>query len=128
MPALADESTQAAVATDPFAAQYTAMTKQILLSGMELERFNLQYRLATIRQPKSRAWRYSAAQEAEAGGLLAFEIIGDKQFGQGRSNPMRVGQSALHGGLKLATVSLPTRHRGWCRLWSGADVKPVAGP
>jgi hypothetical protein len=84
---------------DEFSASYKDLTKQALLAGIELERFNLNYRLQSVKQPKWRALRYSVAQEMGPGGILAFEIVGDKQFGQGRKNPARVSQSALRGAL-----------------------------
>ena len=85
--------------SEEFSVTYTALTKQALLSGIELERFNLKYRLASIRQPKWRALRYSIAQEVGSGGILTFEVIGNKEFSVGRKDPAGVSTSALRGGL-----------------------------
>jgi hypothetical protein len=84
---------------DEFSERYRTLTKQALTAGIELERFNLNYSLQSSRQPKWRSLRYSIAQETGAAGILAFESIGDKQFGKGRKNPAGVNQHALRGGL-----------------------------
>jgi hypothetical protein len=86
-------------AADQFTATYSALTKEALIAGIELERFNLNYRLASVKQPKWRTLRYSIGQEAGSAGILAFEVTGDKQFDLGRKNPAKVSQNALRGAL-----------------------------
>jgi hypothetical protein len=97
--ALADENVLTQVAPDRFSERYTAITKEILVGGIELERFNLQYRRACLSEPKWRTLRYAASQEAGAAGLLGYELTADKQLGLGKRNPDKVGESALRGGL-----------------------------
>jgi len=96
--ALPDTTIVAPGASD-FASQYTAITKKILLAGVKLERFSLNYRLETSRRPKFRQLRYIATQEAGAAGGLAFEITGIKQFGIGRKRPLRLSKKDLKAAL-----------------------------
>jgi hypothetical protein len=67
-----------------FSQQYTAITKKILLKGIELERFSLNYRREATKPAKLRTLRYLGAQEGAAGCLLAFEIGAMEQFNHGR--------------------------------------------
>jgi hypothetical protein len=91
---------QVSVETAPVLnSEYTTSTKKILLTGIELERFSLNYRLESAKQPKLRQLRYFLAQEAGSAGGLAFEVTGDAQFGKGRKSPLKISQSALRGAL-----------------------------
>jgi hypothetical protein len=85
-----------------FTEQYSALTKQLLLKGVELERFSLHYRMESCRQPKFRQLRYFLAQETGASAILAFEITAIKQFHTGRTHPLKISKHALHGA--FATV------------------------
>ena len=88
-----------------FSNQYTKLTKDILLAGIELERFSLNFRMESAKQPKFRKLRYFAAQEAGAAGLLAFETTGVDQFGKARKHPLQLNKSALHRALATATTT-----------------------
>jgi hypothetical protein len=102
-----EPAAQAEIAADndvQFSQQYAALTKKVILAGVELERFSLKYRLASTKQPKFRRLRFALAQEAGAAGLLAFEVTGVKQFNEGRNHPLQVNLSALHGALATALV------------------------
>lgn len=85
--------------TSGFSAEYTSCTKKILLAGIELERFSLNYRLESAKQPKFRKVRYFLCQEAGAAGGLAFEATGNDQFGKARRRPLRLDKGALRGAL-----------------------------
>lgn len=92
----------ASLAVDDFSSQYTALTKRILLAGVDLERFSLNYRLETSKRPKFRQLRYFATQEAGAGCGLGFEIASIKEFGIGRKHPLQIDTRVLKGGLITA--------------------------
>ncbi|MBX9686866.1 MAG: hypothetical protein K2X27_09205 [Candidatus Obscuribacterales bacterium] len=87
-----------------FSKSYTELTKKVLLAGIAIERFSLNYRKETAREAKFRKLRFFAAQEAGAGCGLAFEIIGLKQFGLGRKRPLELDKGAVKG----ATVTAMT--------------------
>ena len=87
-----------------FSSQYTVLTKKILMTGVELERFSLNYRLETARRPKLRQLRYFLGQETGAACGLAFEITGVKQFGVGRNHPLQLSKRDLHRALTTAAV------------------------
>jgi hypothetical protein len=101
-PALANVEVGAS-STD-FSDQYTRLTKEILLNGIELERFSLKYRLESAKQPKYRRLRYFLAQEIGSGGGLAFEVTGVDQFRNGRRHPLQISLSALQNSLAAAEV------------------------
>ncbi len=100
--ALALETPPPLSGTAEFSEQYTALTKQILLKGVELERFSLNYRLESVKQPKFRQLRYFLGQETGAASILAFEITAMDQFHTGRTHPLKISKRALHGA--FATV------------------------
>jgi len=99
---------------EDFSQQYTALTKKILLSGIELERFSLNYRMESARQPRFRKLRYFLAQEAGASCGLAFEITGIDQFGTGRRHPLQINQRALRNSLKAAMTGSIIAGSGSC--------------
>lgn len=99
---------------DNFTQQYTAITKQVLLKGVELERFSLNYRREAFKQPKFRRLRYFLTQETGASCILAFEIIADKQFGIRKHHPLRISSSALHGAFTTAMVGAIIAGAGSC--------------
>jgi len=82
-----------------FSRQYTDLTKRILLSAIDIERFALNYRLEGPKQPKLRRLRYFLGQEAGAAGGLAFEVTELDQFGKGRKNPLRIQPKSLQNAL-----------------------------
>jgi hypothetical protein len=88
-----------------FASQYTAISKRILLAGVKLERFSLNYRLETSKRPPLRQVRYVLAQEAGAAGGLAFEITGIKQFGIGRKHPLKLSTKDLKAALLTTGIT-----------------------
>ncbi len=77
------------VSTASWSQEYTDLTKKILLSGIELERYSLNFRLDNGKQPRLRKYRYFLAQETGAACGLAFEIVGIDQFGRGRRRPLQ---------------------------------------
>jgi hypothetical protein len=93
---------QSASGAESFSRQYTGLTKKILLSSIELERFSLNFRLENDRVSRLRQLRYFLGQEAAASCGLAFEIAGDYQFGKGRRHPLKVSRPALHDALAAA--------------------------
>jgi hypothetical protein len=104
-PAASAVSSQVSINDASFSQQYTSLTKKILLTGIELERFSLNYRLNAGKQPRLRKLRYFLAQETGSGGALAFEISGVDQFGTGRNHPLKLSQNVLHGALATALAT-----------------------
>jgi hypothetical protein len=104
-------ASSAAASTDPitstgsFSQQYTQLTKNILLTGIEVERFSLNFRMESAKQPKFRKLRYFVSQEAGSAGGLAFEVTGVDQFGKGRKRPLQIDKRALHGALAATTTT-----------------------
>jgi len=82
--------------------QYSQLTKQILLAGIELERFSLNFRLESAKQPRFRKLRYFLAQETAAATGLGFEIAFMEQAKKGRRRPLQVSKPVLHGALTTA--------------------------
>jgi len=99
---------------DDFSKQYTALTKEVLLAGIELERFSLNYRMESVRQQRFRRLRYFLAQETGASCELAFEATAIKQFGIGRRRPLRVNQRALGNALKAGMTGSIIAGSGSC--------------
>lgn len=99
---LAEDTPVASTAS--WSQEYTDLTKKILLSGIELERYSLNFRLDNGKQPKYRKLRYFLAQETGAACGLAFEIVGIDQFGRGRRRPLQISKPALHGALATVTT------------------------
>jgi hypothetical protein len=100
--------------TESWSQEYTDLTKKILLSGIELERYSLKFRLDNGKQPKFRKLRYFLAQESGASCGLAFEIVGVEQFGKGRRRPLEVSKPALHGALATVTTGSIIAGSGSC--------------
>ena len=82
-----------------FTQQYTALTKQILLTSIELERFSLIYRLKSATPPKYRRLRFFLAQETGASCGLAFQIVAIRNFAIGRKRPLQISKRELHGAI-----------------------------
>ena len=91
--------------SDPGIERYTAITKRLMMSAIELERFSLKYRLESARQPKFRRFRYFLAQETGSAGGLAFEIVSLKQLDIGKSHPLKIDKNQLHGAFTTATTA-----------------------
>jgi hypothetical protein len=102
------------VRNDPYSQEYTDLTKRIELAGIELERFSLNYRTASVHEPRFRRLRFFLMQEAGASGILVFEIVGDKEFAIGRNHPLKVSQRALHGALATAFTTSIIAGSGSC--------------
>lgn len=94
----------ACAADDDFSRRYTQLTKKIMLSGIEMERYSLKYRLANSRQPRFRRLRYFLGQETGAACGLAFEIVDTEETRKGKRNPLKISQPALKRGLTTAMV------------------------
>lgn len=97
--------TSAQESSSSFSQQFTKNTKEILQSGIEIERFSLHFRMESAKQPRFRRLRYFLAQEAGASGLLAFEVTGIDQFGVGRKRPLKLDPRPLRGSLAAATAT-----------------------
>jgi hypothetical protein len=97
-----------------FATEYTAITKRILLSGIELERMGLTYRKEAAKPHTLRLLRYMATQETGAATTLAFEIVADDQFNIGRKRPLRINQHALKGAFTGVMVGSIIAGSGSC--------------
>ena len=96
----------AADGVDPdLVSEYRNITKRLLVAAVELERFSLNFRLESGRQPRWRRLRYFLAQETGAAGIMAFEIIAVDQFNVGRKHPLKIDIGALKGGLRTALVT-----------------------
>jgi hypothetical protein len=85
--------------------QYRDITKRILLQGIEIERFSLNYRLAGGQQPKFRRLRYFLSQEAGAAGGMAFELVATDQLKTGRKRPLKIDTAAIKDSLKASLVT-----------------------
>ena len=99
---------------DDFTTKYTAVTKQIMLCGIEMERFSLHYRLEAAKLSNFRRLRYAAFQETAAGGGLSLEIIADKQFGIGRNHPLRISGDKLRDAFTTAGTTAIIGGSGSC--------------
>jgi hypothetical protein len=69
------QSLTAQTAGGDFSAQYTALTRQILLDSIALERFSLTYRLQNGRISTLQKLIFFGTQQAGSSCGLAFEII-----------------------------------------------------
>lgn len=85
--------------------EYNDLTKEILLTGIDLERFSLNYRLEASKQSVFKYLRYGLAQQAGATGGLAFEVVGVREFDKGRRNPLKVNVPAVNRALKGAEIT-----------------------
>jgi len=88
-----------------FSQRYTAISKKILVAGIQIERFSLNFRLQSAKQPKFRKLRYFAAQESAAAGGLAFEIAAVREFGKGRKRPLQINRAPIKRGLNAAMTT-----------------------
>jgi hypothetical protein len=105
VPAAEDESQSLASSVqNNYSARYTEITKKILLTSIELERFSLNYRLQNCRRSTLRKLVFWGAQEAGAASGMAFEITAVQQFGQGRQKLLRLNKNSLQHGLRAAEV------------------------
>jgi hypothetical protein len=95
-------TTPAATTEDAFSRQYTETTKRILLSGVELERFSLNYRLEKRRPPLWQKLIFFGSQETGASCGLAFEVAGVQQFGRARHKLLAFNSSSVGNGLRAA--------------------------
>ncbi|HEY9758666.1 MAG TPA: hypothetical protein V6C97_26100 [Oculatellaceae cyanobacterium] len=84
--------------------QIAALTRDILLKGIDLSRFLLHYRIESARQPKTRLLRYFLAQEASSSCALAFEILATRQFGNNQSTPLRIDKPLIHRAFNTVLV------------------------
>ncbi len=105
MPPLAVAQEATLESGDSFSQRYTAITKKILLAGIQIERFSLNFRLRSAKQPKFRKLRYFAAQESAAAGGLAFEIAAVREFGKGRRRPLEINKAPLKRSLNAAMTT-----------------------
>jgi hypothetical protein len=94
-----------ALADDPVQEKYKTLTKGILKTGIEMERFSLKYRRDSWKRTKFKRLRFFMAQESAAAGALAFEAVTVDQLNEGRRNPFRIDADALRNGLRAAMVT-----------------------
>lgn len=90
-----------------FSQQYSGITKKILLAGVELERYSLNYRLEHCNRSLVKKAVFFGTQETVAATGLAFEVNGDRQFNRGRHrllsfNKKPVGRSLR--GLEVGSI------------------------
>lgn len=97
-----------------FNGKYSALTKNILLNAIEMERFSLNYRLEAGHQPKFRKLRYFLTQETGSACGLAFEITGLNEFGKGRKRPLTINKGALRTSLGAAMTGSIVAGAGSC--------------
>jgi hypothetical protein len=98
------QSLTAQTAGGDFSAQYTALTRQILLDSIALERFSLTYRLQNGRISTLQKLIFFGTQQAGSSCGLAFEIIADEQFNRARRHPLQLDKGSLKRGLRTAEV------------------------
>jgi tetratricopeptide (TPR) repeat protein len=94
--------------------RYTQLTRQILLTGIELERFSLNYLLETGHQSRLKKIRYFLTQETGASGGLAFEIGTLRQFDVRRNQPGKINDSSLHAELTTDAITSIIAGSGSC--------------
>lgn len=78
--------------------------RQIALELVELDRFNIRYRLGVNRTAAWRKVAYPLAQEGNAAGLMGYTLTGLRQTVRGWNKPALISKSALQNGLASATV------------------------
>lgn len=88
-----------------FKAEYKELSRQVLLDGIALERFSLNYRLEASRQSNLKYLRYGLTQEAGASGGLAFESIAVREFRKARRKPLQLNTKAISRGFKAFEVT-----------------------
>lgn len=113
-PAFAQAPPAPSLSQGNFSAEYTKITKEIMLTGIAMERFSLNFRRETAHQPKFRKLRYFTTQEVGAGGLIAFEVISLKQFDKGRRRPLKINKNALKGATITAMTASIIAGSGSC--------------
>lgn len=90
---------------DQLRTQYRALTKKILLAGIELSRFNLNYRLYGMKRWQPIALQYAVSQEAAASGILTLNIVGTIEGNQGRHDPHNISLHNLRNACKAGAVT-----------------------
>lgn len=108
-----------------FSKEFSTVTKEILLRGIELERFSLNYRLEAGHQPKFRKLRYFLTQETGAACGLAFEITGVNEFGKGRERPLAINKRHLKNSLSAVTTGSIIAGAGSCFELSANVVREI---
>lgn len=105
-PAVASLPAEAVAAKDDnFKSEYKELSRQILLDGIALERFSLNYRLEASRQSNLKYLRYGLTQQAGASGGLAFESIAVREFRKARRRPLQLNTQAISRGFKAFEVT-----------------------
>jgi len=95
---------RAATTGNEFSDRYTGLTKKILLAGIEVERFSLNYRLENAHISNFKKLVFFGTQQAGSSCGLAFEIVADKQFNRGRHRLLSLNVRALQQALRTAEV------------------------
>ncbi len=80
------------------------LTKRILLTGIDLERYTLRFRRDSAQQTYFKRLRFFAMQEAGAACGLAYEIVAVDELREGRKNPLKIDKGHLRKGLTAAMV------------------------
>lgn len=93
-----------ALSSADYASKYAAITKQILLHAIALERTSLEYRKAGVRRPLFNKLVFFGTQEAGAAAGLGFEITANQQFNRARRRLVDLDIDTLGNGLRAAEV------------------------
>lgn len=80
------------------------LDRQIILELVELDRFNIRYRLQVAQRARWRKVVYPLGQEAGAAALTAAVLVGIRQTTRGWNNPGLISKTAIRKSLGSATV------------------------
>jgi hypothetical protein len=80
------------------------LTKRILLTGIDLERYTLRFRRDSAKQTYFKRLRFFMMQEAGAACGMAYEIVAIDELREGRKNPLKIDKGHLRKGLTSALV------------------------
>jgi len=80
------------------------LTKRILLTGIELEKYTLRFRRDSAKQTYFKRLRFFMMQETGAACGLAYEIVAIDELREGRKNPLKIDKGHLRKGLTTALV------------------------
>ena len=102
--AAAGDTLKGGVTVEPTATlpQIDSLTRQILLKEIELERFNLHYKMEAAKQGRWKGWRYSFFGETNAMMGLTGGIIGTAERGSHLRSP-----KAVHTSMQENACTIP---------------------
>lgn len=90
------------------------LTRRILLSMINLERFTLTCRLNRIGHPGLRHFRRFLSQQCAAAGEMAIEVNADRQFAKGRFHPERINPRPLRNTTRANVAAMAITAGGSC--------------